>query len=95
MQYIYETLQRFYNHGGWLFCDNEFQTKADINDNIYTNCVSVLIESMIELYTILKDEKYLHFAYKTLEYNSYELARNSVYYPSMLRVMLKFLQEIK
>ncbi len=91
-QFTNKALERFYNHGGWLFCDNEFKTKADITDNVYTSCVSVMIKVLIDLGELLKDEKYLHYAYKTLEYNSYELARNSIYYPSMLNVMLEYIK---
>jgi uncharacterized protein YyaL (SSP411 family) len=92
-QFANKSLERFYNFGGWLFCDNEFKTKADISDNIYTSGVSVMVDVLLDIASLLKDEKYAHYAYKTLEYNSYELARNSVYYPSMLRVMLKYLKE--
>ncbi len=85
-------LEKFYKNGTWNFSVGEFETKADIADNTYTSPVSIMIDVLISLTTLLEDEKYAHFAFKTLEYNSYELARRPVIYPYMLRQVLRYLK---
>jgi hypothetical protein len=85
-------LEKFYDKGTWKFSIGEFETKAEISDNIYTSPVSVMIDVLISLSALLEDDKYNHFAFKTLEYNSYELGRRPVIYPYMLRQMLRYLK---
>lgn len=86
-------LEKFYNKGSWNFSDGEFQTKNEISDNTYTSSVSIIVEVLLSLTTLLDDEKYAHFAFKTLEYNSYELGRKPIYSPAMLKQMLRYLKE--
>jgi hypothetical protein len=85
-------LEKFYTKGSWNFSNGEFETKADIADNTYTSCVSIMVDVLISLATLLEDDKYSHFAFKTLEYNSYELGRRPVVYPYMLRQTLRHLK---
>ena len=85
-------LKEFYKNGTWNFSTGEFKTKADIADNTYTSSVSIMVDVLISLGTLLEDEKYSHFAFKTLEYNSYELGRRPVIYPYMLRQTLRHLK---
>jgi len=85
-------LEEFYKKGTWNFSNGEFETKADIADNTYTSSVSIMVDVLISLGTLLEDEKYSHFAFKTLEYNSYELGRRPVIYPYMLRQTLRHLK---
>jgi len=88
-----KALEEFYKNGMWNFSSNEFKTKADITDNIYTSAVSVMIDVLISLGDILSDEKYTHFAFKTLEYNSYDLGQKPIFFPSMLIQMLRYLKK--
>lgn len=85
-------LTKFYKDGTWKFSIGEFETKADIADNTYTSSVSIMLDVLISLTTLLEDDKYEHFAFKTLEYNSYELGRRPVVYPYMLRQMLRHIR---
>ncbi len=85
-------LEKFYDRGTWKFSVGEFETKAEISDNTYTSPVSIMIDVMLSLGTLLEDDKYSHFAFKTMEYNSYELGRRPVIYPYMLRQMLRYLK---
>jgi uncharacterized protein YyaL (SSP411 family) len=82
-------LEKFYKEGTWKFSKGEFETKAEISDNTYPSSVSVMLDVLISLTSLLEDDKYEHFAFKTLEYNSYELGRRPVIYPYMLRQMLR------
>ena len=85
-------LELFYKNGTWNFSIGEFETKADIADNTYTSSVSIMVDVLISLATLLEDNKYSHFAFKTLEYNSYELGRRPVIYPYMLCQTLRQLK---
>jgi len=85
-------LEEFYENGTWKFSNGEFETKADIADNTYTSSVSIMVDVLLSLSTLLEDEKYAHFAFKTLEYNSYELGRRPVIYPYMLRQTLRHIK---
>jgi uncharacterized protein YyaL (SSP411 family) len=51
-----------------------------------------MMDVLISLSTLLEDDKYSHFAFKTLEYNSYELSRKPVIYPYMFRQTLRYLK---
>jgi len=92
-RYTNKALEDFYNHGQWLFSKDEFETVAEITDNTYTSSVSMMVDVLLSLGKLLNDEKYTHFAYKTLEYNSYELGRRPILYPYMLTQMLRYLRE--
>ncbi len=87
-----KALEEFYKKGEWLFSTGEFQTKAETSDNTYTSSISVMLDVLISLGTLLEDEKYTHFAFKTMEYNSYDLGRKPIYSPFMLKQMFRYLK---
>jgi len=91
-RFINKALEEFYSKGSWDFSNGEFKTKAEISDNTYISSVSIIIDALLSLGTLLEDEKYTHFAFKTLEYNSFELGRRPIYYPYMLKQMLRYLK---
>jgi len=91
-RFINKALEEFYEKGTWKFSVGEFETKAEITDNTYTSSVSIMIENLLILASLLEDEKYTHFAFKTLEYNSYELGRKPIYTPYMLVQALRYLR---
>ncbi len=85
-------LERFYKLGKWNFSDGKFETIAEISDNTYTSSVAIIVDSLFSLGLLLEDDKYTHFAFKTLEYNSYELGRRGVIYPKMIEQVLRYLK---
>ena len=85
-------LEKFYKNGTWKFSTGEFETKEEISDNTYISSISIMIDALISLSTLIEDDKYEHFAFKTLEYNSHELGRRPVLYPYMLKQMLRHLK---
>ncbi len=89
-RFINTALEKFYKLGKWNFSDGEFETLAEISDNTYTSSVAVMVDAMFSLGYLLEDEKYSHFAFKTLEYNSYELGRRGVLYPKMIEQVLRY-----
>jgi uncharacterized protein YyaL (SSP411 family) len=92
-QLVNKALERFYDKGLWNFSDGEFSVKAETTDNTYTSSVSIMLDAMLTLATLLEDEKYAHFAFKTMEYNSYDLGRRPIYYPYMLTQSIRYLKE--
>jgi len=91
-RFINKALEEFYEQGLWNFSAGEFAVKAETTDTTYTSSVSVMVESLLTLGTLLEDEKYSHFAFKTMEYNSYELGRKPIYYPFMLVQALRYIK---
>jgi len=91
-RFVNKALEEFYDKGEWSFSSGEFVTKAEISDNTYSSSVSVMIDALLSLGTLLEDEKYTLFAFKTLEYNSYDLGRRPIFYPYMLNQMLRHLK---
>jgi hypothetical protein len=87
-----KALEEFYEKGVWNFSVGEFLTKAEIADNTYTSSVSVIVDTLLSLGTLLEDEKYTHFAFKTMEYNSYELGRKPIHSPYLLTQVLRYLK---
>jgi uncharacterized protein YyaL (SSP411 family) len=87
-----KALEEFYNKGVWNFSVGEFTTKAETTDNTYTSSVSIMIDVLLSLGTLLEDEKYTHFAFKTMEYNSYDLGRKPIYYPYMLTQAIRYVK---
>jgi len=87
-----KALEMFYDKGVWNFSVGEFLTKAEITDNTYTSSVSIMVENLLLLGSLLEDEKYTHFAFKTMEYNSYELGRQPIYTPHMLVQVFRYLK---
>lgn len=91
-KFINTALEKFYADASWLYTNGEHQSKADAMDNNTTSTVSTIINAMLDLGVILNDEKYIHFAFKSLEYNSYELARKALLHPSLIIEMFKYLK---
>jgi uncharacterized protein YyaL (SSP411 family) len=91
-RFINKALEEFYDKGLWNFSSGEFAVKAEITDTTYTSSVSIMIDAMMTLGTLLEDDKYTHFAFKTMEYNSYELGRRPIYYPYMLTQALRYVK---
>ena len=87
-----KALEEFYDKGVWNFSTGEFVTKAEISDNTYTSSVSIIIDVLLSLGSVLEDEKYTHFAFKTMEYNSYELGRKPIFSPYMLTQALRYVK---
>ncbi|MBA3025051.1 MAG: thioredoxin domain-containing protein [Sulfurimonas sp.] len=87
-----KALEEFYNKGDWSFSSGEFVTKAEIHDLTYTSSVAIIVDVLLSLGTLLEDEKYTHFAFKTMEYNSYELGRKPIYCGHMLIQALRYLK---
>ena len=87
-----KALEEFYDKGTWNFSVGEFITKAEITDNTYTSSISVMVDNLLTLGTLLEDEKYTHFAFKTMEYNSYELGRKPIYSPYLLTQALRYVK---
>jgi len=87
-----KALEEFYDKGAWNFSNGEFVTQAETSDNTYSSSVGLIVDVLLSLGTLLEDEKYSHYAFKTLEYNSYELGRRPVFSPYLLNQMFRHLR---
>ena len=87
-----KALEEFYTKGVWNFSTGEFTTKAETSDTTYTSSISIIIDVLLSLSTLLEDEKYKHFAFKTMEYNSYEMGRKPIYFPYMLTQVFRYIK---
>ncbi len=85
-------LERYYDKGMWYFSKDEFETKADTTDSSYPGSVGVIVDLLLSLGSLL-DEKYRHFAFKTLEYYSYDLARKPINSPYLFNQMIRYIKE--
>ncbi len=92
-RFVNLALAEFYENGVWYFSQDDFQTKTETYDATYTSSVSIMIDNLLTLASLLGDEKYRTFAFKTLEYNSYDLSRKPIYYPYMFDMMMRYLKE--
>ncbi len=91
-RFINKALEEFYDKGLWNFSSGEFAVKAEITDTTYTSSVSIMVDALLTLGSLLEDEKYTHFAFKTMEYNSYDLGRRPIYYPHMLIQAIRYVK---
>ena len=87
-----KALENFYDKGQWNFSVGEFVTKAETSDNTYSSSISVMVDVLLSLSTLLEDDKYSRFAFKTMEYNSYELGRKPIHAPYMLTQVFRYLK---
>jgi len=85
-------LEQYYEKGRWYFSRGEFTTEADMSDSSYPGSVGVVVDLLLSLGSIL-DEKYRHFAFKTLEYYSFDLHKRPLNYPYMTNQALRYVHE--
>ncbi|MDB2562245.1 thioredoxin domain-containing protein [Sulfurimonas sp.] len=91
-RFVNTALEEFYKNGTWSFSSGELVTKSEIYDNTYTSEIAIMVDALLSLGVLLEDEKYTHFAFKTLEYNSYNLGRKPVLSPYLLTQTLRYLK---
>ena len=91
-RFINTALAEFYKNGTWSFSAGELVTKSEIYDNTYTSEIAVMVDVLLSIGVLLEDDKYTHFAFKTLEYNSYNLGRKPVLSPYLLTQTLRYLR---
>ncbi len=85
-------LELYYDSGSWYFSRGEFETKAQIVDSSYPGSVGVVVDLLLSLGSLV-EHKYDHFAFKTLEYYSYDLARKPINSPYLFDQLVRYLKE--
>ena len=81
---INEALEKFYKNGFWSFSTTKYNTEAKAKDEIYTSAIGVMVKALKEISKYLKDEKYSHFASKTIQYNSYNTIRETLPHATLM-----------
>ena len=85
-------LENFYDKGHWYFSKGEFDTEADTGDSSYPGAVGVMVDLLISL-GMLNDDKYRRFAFKTIEYYSFKMAKTPLYFPYFFNQALRYSKE--
>ena len=87
-----KALELYYVQGRWFFSRGEFTTEADMQDSSYPGSIGVMVDLLLSLGSLV-DEKYRTFAFKTLEYYSYDLYRRPIHFPYMVNQTLRYINE--
>lgn len=91
-QFANTALEKFYDNGRWFFSKGEFITEADTTDSSYPGAVGVIVDLLLSLGS-LKEERYRHFAFKTIEYYSLKMGKTPVYFPYFFNQVLRYIKE--
>jgi len=84
-----QALEQFYDGGRWLFSRGEFETEADTRDSSYPGEVGVMIDLLLSLGSLV-DDKYRRFAFKSLEYYSFDVHKKPLHFPYMASQILRY-----
>jgi len=85
-----KALEMYYDRGRWYFNRGDFTTSAEFDDKTYPSSLSVMVESLLKLGTLI-DQKYRQFAFKTLEYHSFKLMQAPIHYPYAIQQIIRYL----
>jgi uncharacterized protein YyaL (SSP411 family) len=85
-------LETFFDRGHWFFSTGEFVTEADASDSSYPGSIGVMVDLLLSLGSLV-EEKYRHFAFKSIEYCSYKLGKTPIYFPYLFNQALRYTQE--
>ncbi len=84
-------IEKFYKYGKWKFSDFELTLYDDIYDSIYPSAMSTILLLMEKISPIIEAD-YTQIIFKTLELNSYNLMRQPLSSPKMIKVLLLYLK---
>jgi hypothetical protein len=86
-----KALELFYDNGAWYFSRGDFPTIAELDDGSYPSAMAMMIDTLLSLGTLI-DNKYRHFAFKSLEYVSLKLMKTPIYYPKLTEQTVRYLK---
>lgn len=86
---VNEALQGFYRNGRWIFSNGEFVTDDDPTDSSYPSASAVMANVLVSLGNLV-DEKYLNFAFKTIEYASMTIAKYPAFCGSFIKAAMRY-----
>lgn len=87
-----KALELFYEGGKWYFSRGDFTTLAELDDGTYPSALGIMVKVLHHLGMLL-DNKYTHFAFKSLEYVSIKLMKTPIYYPTLCAEVIAHLNE--
>jgi len=87
---INEALRRFFNQGFWLYSDGEFVLPDEVTDGDTPAALAVMTGVLYKAAKLI-DPAYEKFAVRTVEIHSYELMRQPVSQPTLMRTVLQML----
>lgn len=86
-----KALELFYQEGSWYFSRGEFPTIAELDDGSYPSAMAMMVDNLLSLGSLI-DQKYRHFAFKSLEYVSLKLMKTPIYYPKLSEQCIRYLK---
>ncbi len=87
-----EALQAFYRNGRWIFSNGEFVTDDDPTDSSYPSATAVMAGVLVSLGQLV-DEKYLTFAFKTIEYASMSIVKYPAFSGTFVKAAMRYYGE--
>ena len=85
-------IEKYFNHGLWKFSKGEFETKETINDTSYPSSLSVMIDVLYSISSLV-DPIYKKFVFKTLEIHSYDVMRQPLATPKLSYMVIRYLKD--
>lgn len=86
-----KALELFYQEGAWYFSRGAVPTICELDDGSYPSAMAMMVDALLSLGTLI-DEKYRHFAFKSLEYVSIKLMKSPIYYPKLTEQTIRYLK---
>jgi uncharacterized protein YyaL (SSP411 family) len=85
-------LEQYYDEGQWYFSRGEFETLGEANDSAYPSAVSVMVDLLLSLGSLI-DKIYREPAERTLEYYGEDILKEAIFHPAMVNQTLRYLEE--
>lgn len=86
-----KALELYYQNGAWYFSRGDFPTLCELDDGSYPSAMAITVDVLLNLGSLIND-KYRHFAFKSLEYVSLKLMKTPIYYPKLTEQTIRYLK---
>ena len=84
-------IEQFYQQAQWIYANNQFSLREDIDDITLPSSLSVALSLLLQV-SILGENDYRKFVFKSLELHSFNLMRQPLSSPKLTEIVLEYLQ---
>ncbi|MBD3794838.1 MAG: thioredoxin domain-containing protein [Epsilonproteobacteria bacterium] len=85
-------IEKFYDNGKWYFSKGQFSTYADSFDSSYPSSLSTMLCVLLSLSSLV-EFGYKKMVYRTLEVQSYEVARQPLSRPKLTSAVIRYFKD--
>ncbi len=85
-------IEKFYDNGKWYFSKGQFSTYADSFDSSYPSSLSTMLCVLLSLSSLV-EFGYKKIVYRTLEVESYEVARQPLSRPKLTSAVIRYFKD--